>query len=129
MSVALPIRRRANVFWRRLGRTNTRRALMLCVMFGGLVALSLYRIAQPESVSLQLAKSVTMEPLGDFTKTRIGQVLYSSAMSESCRRVIFDNRTGSLYNAGHVDCSQESEAEKQPTGASRMSSMRAAFNR
>jgi hypothetical protein len=103
---------------------------MLCVMFGGPVALSVYRIAQPAAVpSVQSVKTITMDPVGEFAKTRIGQVLYSPTVSDNCRRVIFDNRTGSLYEAGHVSCGQETTAEVQATGASRMLSMRAAFNR
>ena len=103
---------------------------MLCVMFGGLVALSMYRILQPAAVPpVEPIRTIAMDPVGEFAKTRIGQVLYLSNVSDNCRRVIFDNRTGSLYEAGHVSCAQEVTPEVQVTSASRMSSMRAAFNR
>ena len=103
---------------------------MLCAMFGGLVALSVYRISQPAAVPpVQPIRAIAMDPLGEFAKTRIGQVLYSPAVGDNCRRVIFDNRTGSLYEAGHVFCGQETTAEAQPTGANRILSMRDAFMR
>ena len=44
------------------------------------------------------------DPAVRFAETGVGQLLISSTRSDHCRRMLFDNRTGSYYAAGEVFC-------------------------
>jgi hypothetical protein len=44
------------------------------------------------------------DPVKNFTKTGVGQVLFTATSSDNCRRTLFDNRTGASYDAGEMLC-------------------------
>src|SRR5690349_2943255 len=49
------------------------------------------------------------DPVRNFAKTGVGQVLFTAMSSDSCRRNLFDNRTGATYEAGEINCGQNPE--------------------
>lgn len=49
------------------------------------------------------------DPAAHFSDTGVGQVLFSSGRGDSCRRVLFDNRTGANYESKDVACGPRPE--------------------
>jgi len=119
------------VFWRRIAPTNARRAVTLCVVLAALLALAVYRAREPVTspVARTIEGAVT-DPVAQFAETRTGHVLIPSESSGLCRRVLFENRTGALLEAGEVSCRQ-AEAGLGTSGGStdRLMAVRNAFHR
>jgi hypothetical protein len=120
--------------WRRIAPKNRTSAVaMVCIFFGGLFALGLYRVqatsgaastprfgvgaVSPASVQLD-----SNDPVARFIETRVGHVLFSPFVGDHCQRVLFDNRTGAQYEARSLDCSRpvaEGVASTERIGALR----------
>jgi hypothetical protein len=49
------------------------------------------------------------DPAVRFSETGIGQVMFATPNSDKCRRVLFDNRTGTSYWVRDVDCGRPAE--------------------
>ena len=148
MSVALLNQHWPASFWRGIVSTNTLRALMLCAMFGGLVALGVYRVQDFSSATSPSAgKSGSANSLGSgarpgsiaksgasesdirFIETRIGQVLFSPHDGDYCRLVLFDNQTGAFHEAGELYCGQSAMSEIHGLGTERVLKVSNAFRR
>jgi hypothetical protein len=122
--------------------TPVRRALVVSAIFGVLIYLG----AQPgrdlffrSTGVLQLPgsgpplphpaeKVRVFDPVERFTQTQVGHLLFSLNNSDMCRRVLFDNRTGAMQEAGQILCGQPPEAVEQP-GQERGNAMMRAFRR
>ena len=76
--------------------------------------------------------SVRMDP-GDpavrFSDTRVGHVLFASSRSDNCRRVLFDNRTGSSYEAKEIFCGQRPDQAVEVGSSDRLTGLRQFFRR
>jgi len=70
-----------------------------------------------------------LDPAGGFGESPVGVMLHASYNSDNCRRVLFDNRTGTLQDAGHGYCGFQPEAPVEHLGMERMLSMSRAFRR
>jgi hypothetical protein len=64
------------------------------------------------------------DPVKNFARTGIGHVLFTAPSTDNCRRNLFDNRTGSSYEAGEVNCNRPPEAQNE-----RLQSMSKPFKR
>ena len=53
-----------------------------------------------------------LDPATSFVRTRVGQLLFSSYDTDDCRRVLFDNRSGTFTEAGTVYCGPIPEADR-----------------
>ena len=60
-------------------------------------------------VSLELR---ALDPAASFVQSRVGQLLFSSYDTDECRRVLFDNRSGTFTEAGTIYCGQIPEADR-----------------
>ena len=148
MSVAILNPHQSARFWRGIASTNAKRALILCAMFGGLVALSFYRapvisavFSPPTSKSDSangsgsgtrqgsIAKPGSAEADAKFFETRIGQLLFSPYEGDYCRLVLFDNQNGAFYEAGHIHCGQTGISEMHGFGTDRILKVTNAFRR
>jgi hypothetical protein len=69
------------------------------------------------------------DPTVRFSDTRVGHVLFASARSDNCRRVLFDNRTGSFFEAKEIFCGQRPDQAVEVTGMGRLSGMQQFFQR
>ena len=70
------------------------------------------------------------DPVKNFTKTGIGHVLFSASNSDSCKRTLFDNKTGSYKEVADVNCGRGSGDQLVDDKKSeQLQSMRKAFNR
>jgi hypothetical protein len=140
MSIALPFSVWLNSPWRR-GTLTVKRAIVIGAVFGLLIYLGaqpgrdlLFRATGVVNLSgsgTQPAKPAEarreIDPVSRFTQTRVGHLLFSIPDSEMCRRVLFDNRTGAMREAGVVVCGQPVEtppAEKQERGNAMMRAFR-----
>jgi len=148
MSVAVLNPHRSPRLWRGIVSTNAKGALILCAMFGGLVALSFYRspmisavFSTPTSKSDSangsgsgtrqgsIAKPGSAEADAKFFETRIGYVMFSPFEGDYCRLVLFNNQNGALYEAGHIHCGQTAISELHGFGADRILKVTNAFRR
>jgi hypothetical protein len=123
---------------RRMARTNAVRVPGLCVLFFGGVVAAITFTREPEAPA---PRSFTMgwdgatstdgserDPAGQFEQRRVGQLLFASTTSDTCRRVLFHNRTGKSYQAGEVPCGQPGP-DTVVSGGDRMQALRKAFNK
>jgi hypothetical protein len=72
---------------------------------------------------------VVIEPVAQFSQTRIGHLLFTSIDDDSCRHVLFDNRTGATVEAGRIVCNASPARAPDVTGEVRMRSLRNSFAR
>ena len=69
------------------------------------------------------------DPVRNFAKTGVGQVLFSASSSDNCRRTLFDNRTGASYEGGEVFCGQNPDHATGAQSADRLMSMGKSFQK
>jgi hypothetical protein len=134
--------------WRKVAPANALRVALLCAGFGALLVAAvsyvrepaagpqaagfagLGRIAGQGASGRGLAVDVASDdPVARFSATRIGHILYSPYDGDYCRRVLFDNHTGALYENGNVICVQVVQQAEPLTGTDRLLALRKAFQR
>jgi len=69
------------------------------------------------------------DPVRRFSETKVGQVVFSSARSDTCRRVLFDNRTGARLEAGEVSCGESIDRVVDAETPNRLQSLSKSFQR
>jgi hypothetical protein len=69
------------------------------------------------------------DPTVRFSDTRVGHVLFAMSRSDSCRRVLFDNRTGLFYEASEIFCGQGPDQAVEVIGSDRLTGLQKAFRR
>ena len=121
MNVALPIRQWSWVLWRVATSTNTRIVVSLAILFALVVSAGLYRQLRPGETGIASGqgtmpgegsggqngpggKRQSLDPVDRFTETRVGHVLFFPVLGDSCRRMLFDNMTGTTADAPAVNC-------------------------
>ncbi len=118
MTSAMTYRNRIGAFWSGAARSRVRRAGAICAVVVALAVAGFYHARQFASTGdrraiahpagLQAAKAT--DPLARFNETRVGHVLFQPLHGDMCRRVLFDNNAGSLYEAAPVPCRETEEA-------------------
>jgi hypothetical protein len=131
---------------RRKASSNTGRVVAICAAFGVVIAAGIYATKDPQGLlqsatsksasvaagsdasSDSLASLDPSDPVAQFTKTGVGQMLFAKSNSEDCRRVLFDNRTGGFEEVKDMSCGRE-VLEKEPVSASaaRLGAMQKTF--
>jgi hypothetical protein len=69
------------------------------------------------------------DPVVQFGTTRVGHLLFASPVSDNCRRVLFNNSDGELYEAGRVSCGQPADRPVEVSGLDRIEAMRKSFQK
>jgi hypothetical protein len=69
------------------------------------------------------------DPALRFSKTHVGQVVFSRPNSDTCRRVLFDNRTGLSYWVDDLKCGRTAEQPIEDESPDRMTAVRNSFQR
>ena len=69
------------------------------------------------------------DPAVRFSDTRVGHVLFASSRRDNCRRVLFDNRTGSFYEAKEIFCGERRDQATEAVGSDRLTGLRQFFQR
>lgn len=67
------------------------------------------------------------DPALRFSETGMGQVLFASANSDKCRRVLFDNRTGTSYWVRDIDCARPAEEAQVSDKPNRLLAVKNSF--
>jgi hypothetical protein len=131
---------------RRGAQSNTKRVVALCAVFGALIVAGIFAAGTPgslfESAATQRAGALSgggsssdttgsldpSDPVAQFAKTGVGHMLFAKSNSEDCRRVLFDNRTGSMQEVKDMACGRD-ELTKEPISASaaRLEAMQRTF--
>ncbi len=70
-----------------------------------------------------------LDPRDSFANARVGLLKFATHNSDMCRRVMFDNRTGSLTDAGLTACGKFADAPDDYTGQERALAMQRAFRK
>lgn len=121
MAVALRFREFVPALARRAAVSHGARLIMLCLVFAALLAAgfhsgrdfaSMLRVAFSQQAHFGTGggqgtnggATQAADPDGGFTETRVGQLLYPSHDSDTCRRFLFDNRSGASFDAGEMAC-------------------------
>lgn len=69
------------------------------------------------------------DPVLHFNETKVGQVIFSSARYDTCRRVLFDNRSGARLEAGEVFCAQTDAKVIEAETGNRLHSVSKSFQK
>jgi hypothetical protein len=69
------------------------------------------------------------DPALRFSQTHVGQVLFTTANSDKCRRVLFDNRSGTSYWVNAVDCGRPVEQAQVSEKPDRLLAIKNSFKR
>jgi hypothetical protein len=119
--------------WRRIAPTNARRVLVVSAVFAPLMALGAYRVLQPAPPAAKPAAPAAdtrpTDPVARFAETGIGHVLFWPHGSDTCRRVLFNNRTGASQEVGEVLCEPDKSDETVRAEINRLTTLRKAFKK
>ncbi len=124
--------------WQRAPKSSIAALGTVCVLFGMLLLLGLYRLqgtasnASPPRFGVGAGTGAEYDldandPVARFAQTRVGHVLFAPRAGDHCQRVLFDNQTGVQYEAQSLDCSRPA-AEMVPT-IDRMGALRRTFQK
>lgn len=129
MSIALPYGSRRESRWSRFMASSLTRSFMIGASFAILINFGLYSgrdLADMLGAAMSRGPSIngTAQGVGDtgrsandpalqFLETRVGQLLISVNDSDTCRKMLFDNRTGEATDAGRVQCGLLHEAQQE----------------
>ena len=69
------------------------------------------------------------DPALRFSETGMGQVMFATPNSDKCRRVLFDNKTGTSYWVRDVDCGRPAEQAVEDATPNRMLAVQKSFRR
>jgi hypothetical protein len=145
-----PLRRRLSR-WRRAARSNSSRALAICGAFGALTLAGAYAAKEhpPMFQSIDMSGAGGLkgagsgkagrptgfaelgpgDPVTQFPQTHVGQVLIASSRSDTCRRLLFDNRTGTAYEVKGIFCGYKPEEMIEAESPARLNAMSKSFQR
>ena len=142
MAIALSSSHRNGSTARHGGTTHTWAGLILAVLFGTVLTAGLYLSLEPVFFTRMAptqgpaAGPVNADPVARFRETRVGQVVYWAETSDNCRRLLFDNQTGVLYEGGEILCLSSSTGAEPVTartktvnGLDRMNALRKHFQK
>ena len=152
MPAPSPFRSRFVRVWRRIASTQIRGVLAVCVVFGALIAGGLFAVKDPAALfrSASIAGKGDMagkddvadaqnnavtgardlgatDPVVRFSATRVGHVLFASSRGDNCRRLLFDNRTGTYHDAPEVFCGPVLEQPSVAGSSDRLLALRKSF--
>ena len=130
MPIAAPFASSARL-WCRAAASHTVRVLAICAGFAVLLASGLHSgrdfasmlqgvFAQNSGQGGTNSRHVrgtlpaTLDPADEFIAGRVGQLLISRRNRDDCLRMLFDNRSGEISDAGHVACGLLAEAAPDP---------------
>jgi hypothetical protein len=69
------------------------------------------------------------DPVKNFARTGVGHVLFSGAGSDSCKRTLFDNKTGSHKVVDDISCGTGGDQAVDDKKSEQLQSMRKAFGK
>jgi hypothetical protein len=136
MSVTVPSGRSAAPFRRRRAKSSAVRVLaILSVFIGLLAAAAVFSRDWTEFLQVTLSRQGqgdslrVLDPGADFAQKRLGHMLFPSPNSDICKRMQFDNRTGTTLEAGQVTCGLVPETPPDQIGQERAQQMLRAFRK
>ena len=127
-----------------LARKSVRHVAVICILFGLMVGGGAYMARNSSRLSgssppPQLATrsdnitgSVSMkddDPVKNFATTGVGHVLFSGAGIDSCKRTLFDNRTGSYKVVDDIHCGSGGEQAVDDKKSEQLEAVRRAFKK
>jgi hypothetical protein len=137
--------------WRLFTARSVVHVVVLCAMFAGVIAAGVYATKDPHGLieamrgigkggatishagrpdlPLGAASTPDDDPVKHFAKTGIGQVVFSGQSTDSCRRTLFDNRTGGYREVPDVFCGQTPDQVTDAQSGDRLDAMRKGFKK
>jgi hypothetical protein len=132
---------------RLLARKSVRHVAAICALFGLVIGGGAYTARHNAGLSQMLGlASAPVEPartdnltgshglkdddpVKNFTKTGVGQVLFTASSSDNCKRTLFDNKTGSYKEVADINCGNSTDQMIDDKKSEQLQSMRKAFRK
>jgi hypothetical protein len=95
---------------------------------GGVKGSGITNVARPD-LPTGAASMADDDPVKQFQKTGIGHVLFTGPSTDSCKRTLFDNRTGGHREVAEVFCGQTPDQVTEAQSGDRLESMRKGFKK
>ena len=131
--MAIGLQNMVGAIGRLFARTAVQRVIVICTVFtavisaGALVTSDQFGLLQwlrqgngnglnnaaQSSPPTGAASLSNDDPVKNFAKTGVGHVLFTAPSTDNCRRTLFDNRTGTTYDAGEMNCGQPPDAQNE----------------
>jgi len=70
-----------------------------------------------------------VDPSTGFAQTRVGNMLFPTVNTDSCKSMTFDNRTGTAAETGRVHCGITQDSQSDQIGQERAQQMLRAFRK
>jgi hypothetical protein len=151
---ATPAVGRLGAMWRLFTRRPYIHVIVLCVVFAGVIGAGAYITRDPHGLFESMtagsgggvkgsgittvarpdlptgaASMADDDPVKQFYKTGIGHVLFTGPSTDSCKRTLFDNRTGGHREVTEVFCGQTPDQVTEAQSGDRLESMRKGFKK
>jgi hypothetical protein len=126
-------------------RKPGRHVAVICILFGLMVgggaymarhSTSLFGSSPPPPALAVRSDNITGsgsmkddDPVKNFARTGVGHVLFSGAGSDSCKRTLFDNKTGSYKVVDDISCGTSGDQSVDDKKSEQLQSMRKAFGK
>jgi hypothetical protein len=114
---------------RRVWRHEATSLLSFCLVFTTAFSLGVYYLIEPserDTLEKATASSISNARL---SASGVGQVLFESTSDAQCRRMLFDNRSGHLREAGSVECHDERTKALDAAGSNRFRDVSKSFQK
>jgi hypothetical protein len=114
---------------RRVWRHEATSLLSFVLVFTTVFSVGVYYLIEPSKQDAsENAKDAAISN-ARLKASGVGQVLFESASSAQCRRMLFDNRSGHMVEAGSVECHDERAKVLDGSSANRFQSARPFSNK
>ena len=94
-------------FLRRVWRHEATSLLSFVLVFTTVFSIGVYYLIEPSKQDSSGKATESAISNARLKASGVGQVLFESASSAQCRRMLFDNRSGHMVEAGSVECHDE----------------------
>jgi len=146
---------RCGVMWRLFTGRSVTHVIALCAVFAAVICAGAYATKDPHGLFESMmggkgaggikgaaitsvgrpdlptgaASMPDDDPVKQFYKTGIGHVLFTGPSTDSCKRTLFDNRTGGHREVTEVFCGQTPDQVTEAQSGDRLESMRKGFKK
>jgi hypothetical protein len=120
-----------------------RHVTVICLLFGLMIGggaymarhgTSLFESGAPPPAPAARSDNITGsggmkddDPVKNFARTGVGHVLFSGAGTDSCKRTLFDNKSGSYKIVDDIHCGSSADQAVDDKKSEQLNSMRKAF--
>jgi hypothetical protein len=114
---------------RRVWKHEATSLLSFVLVFTTVFSVGVYYLIEPSKQDTSEKATESGISNARLSASGVGQVLFESASSAQCRRMLFDNRSGHMREAGSVECHDERTKVLDASSSNRFQGARQSSNK